>query len=49
MYVRSVVLIDQQAFKLSGLVGFTVPTSLTSIGYGVFYYCQKLTAITIPT
>jgi hypothetical protein len=43
------VLIDQKAFWLSGLVGLTVPTSLTAIGYGAFYSCKKLTAIAIPT
>jgi hypothetical protein len=26
-----------------------LPTSLVSIGYGAFYACQKLTAISIPT
>lgn len=49
LFVRSVELIDQSAFALSGLVNLTLPTSLTLIYYRAFYGCQKVTVINIPT
>jgi hypothetical protein len=40
----------QDAFSANSVLSeVLLSTSLTSMSYGVFYYCQKLTAIAIPT
>ena len=36
------------AFAPSGLTTYTIPESITEIGFAVFYDCNKLTNITIP-
>ena len=36
------------AFAPSGLTKYTIPNSVTSIGYCAFFYCSSLTSVTIP-
>lgn len=36
------------AFRGCGLTAITIPSTVTSIGYGTFYNCNSLTAIIIP-
>ncbi len=35
-------------FAPAGLTEYTIPDSVTSIGYEAFYYCGSLTSVTIP-
>ena len=37
-----------EAFKAEGITEYTIPDSITKIGYRAFYNCDKLTSITIP-
>ena len=37
-----------KAFAPAGLTEYTIPDSVTSIGYSAFYDCSSLTSITIP-
>lgn len=36
------------AFAPAGVIEYTIPESVTSIGTGAFCYCDKLTRVTIP-
>jgi len=36
------------AFFNSGITGVSIPASITSIGFGAFYFCEGLTSISIP-
>ena len=36
------------SFAPSGLTSYTIPDSVTSIGYGAFAHCDSLTSVTIP-
>ena len=37
------------AFRASGLTSITIPSKVTSIGYGNFVNCYKLTSVVIPS
>ena len=37
-----------KSFAPAGLTSYTIPNSVTSIGYGAFYGCSSLTSVTIP-
>ncbi len=43
------VLYDDVAASSSQINSIKLPTSITSIGYGAFYQCYKLTSVTIPS
>ena len=45
---NSVTTIDDGAFQYSGLSAITIPSSVTSIGKSVFFYCSSLTSIVMP-
>ena len=36
------------SFAPAGLTEYTIPDSVTTIGYRAFYYCSSLTSVTIP-
>ncbi|MBR4046812.1 MAG: leucine-rich repeat domain-containing protein [Alistipes sp.] len=36
------------SFAPAGLTEYTIPDSVTTIGYGAFAYCSSLTSVTIP-
>jgi hypothetical protein len=40
--------IEELAFAESGLVSVTIPDTVTSLGVGVFDYCDKLVSVTVP-
>jgi len=40
--------IGNNAFKSNPLTSITIPSGVTSIGNGAFYYCTELTSVTIP-
>lgn len=45
----SVIEIDVEAFKNSGLTTIELPSSITSIGYGLFSSCSDLVSVKIPS
>lgn len=45
----SVIEIDVEAFKNSGLTTIELPSSITSFGYGVFRGCSDLVSVKIPS
>ena len=51
MLFRSLKKIDVFAFSASGLKSVTIPESktLTQLGEFVFYQCQQLTEVTLPS
>ena len=40
--------IGDLAFRSARIINILIPNGITSIGYGAFYNCTKLTSITIP-
>jgi len=49
IFPASVITIDSYAFYASGLTSITIPSTLTTIGYGGFYSCNDLKTITFES
>ena len=44
----TVTAIGEMSFSTTNIEGVTIPSTITNIGEGAFYYCTSLTSVTIP-